>query len=185
MKKILLSIAALICMCLVCIAETKTYKISSYCTMDIPSTLVLRDTPGVGGAQYCFWPGLNSKYYSRILVTIGDANGLSESDIKSASKADLDALSNSQKSQLISAMKRTGQDASRLKWYPITLESVNGHFAMVQKCIRPGLNGDVYSINYMMVYKGARIEFTLSYRVSESNLWKADFEKVMKTIVWK
>lgn len=183
--KRLVSILFLFALCIASKAETKTYKIDSYCTIDIPTTLELRDSPGVAGAQYCFWPGLSSEKYARVLISIDEADGLSEQDIKGLSSKDIEELNEYYKTIAYQELELLGKDVSELTWYPLTVKSISGHSALVRRWIRPGVQGKVACEEYTIVYKKMQLDFTLSYRYSERSMWMTDFDAIMKSVVWK
>lgn len=161
--------------------STKNYKIRSYFTMDVPTTLELRDTPGVTGQQYCFWPGLSSNKYARILVTIKETPGISQNDLKNISGLDLMEV----KQMFLDEIKASGMSSSQVKIKVNDVRKAAGKYAIIKIYTRPGLNGDVYVETYDFYMGTVAIQLTLSYRVSESLYWKSDFEKVLGSIVWK
>ena len=156
------------------------YKIDSYFTMDIPNTLELRGE-GVVGQQYCFWPGLSSEKYARILVSYEDNPGISQSDVKRATSSDLKVFKESMFEQFESA----GYSPSDIKIHKIEVQKISGKYAVVEKYTRPGLKGDVYCESYDFFIGDWYIHLIMSYRTSESSYWKTDFEKALKSIVWK
>lgn len=181
MKKTLLSLLALILCIAVYGQSTKNYKIRSYFTIDIPTTLELRDTPGAAGQQYCFWPGLSSSKYARILVTIKENPGINQSDLKNISGPDLMEV----KQMFVDEIKASGMATSQVKIKVNDVRKAAGKYAIVKIYTRPGLNGDVYVETYDFYVGSVAIQLTLSYRSSEASYWKADFDKVLGSIAWK
>ena len=181
MKKTLLSLLALILSIAVFGQSTKNYKIRSYFTIDIPTTLELRDTPGVAGQQYCFWPGVSSSKYARILVTIKENPGISQSDLKNISGPDLMEV----KQMFLDEIRASGMSTSQVKIKVNDVRKAAGKYAIVKIYARPGLSGDVYVETYDFYVGSVAIQLTLSYRSSEASYWKADFDKVLGSIVWK
>lgn len=181
MKKTLLSLLALILCLAVYGQSTKNYKIRSYFTIDIPTTLELRDTPGVAGQQYCFWPGPSSSKYARILVMIKENPGISQSDLKNISGPELIEV----KQMFLDEIKASGLSTSQVKIKVNDVRKAAGKYAIVKIYTRPGLNGDVYVETYDFYVGSVAIQLILSYRASEASYWKTDFDKVLGSIVWK
>ena len=181
MKKIIFTLFAVILCVTMYGQSTKNYKIRSYFTMDVPTTLELRDTPGVAGQQYCFWPGLSSSKYARILVTIKENPGVSQNDLKNISGADLMEV----KQMFLDEIRASGLSTSQVKIKVNDVRKAAGKYAIVKIYTRPGLNGDVYVETYDFYVGAVAIQLTLSYRSSEASYWKADFDKVLGSIVWK
>ena len=181
MKKIILSFLVLVLCTLMYGQSTQNYKIRSYFTVDIPTTLELRDTPGVAGQQYCFWPGIGSSKYARILVQMEENPGISQSDLKNATQADRADI----KAAFLNEIRSSGLSPSTVKIHYNDVMKVGSKYAIVKKYTRPGLNGDVYCETYDYYVSSVHIQLTLSYRVSEASYWKAGFDKVVGSIVWK
>ena len=180
MKKIIFSLLTLILSVSLFGQSTKNYKIRSYFAFDIPETMELRDTPGVGGQQYCFWPGASSTKYARILVQIGENPGISQSDLVNLSPLERQEI----KSLFLDEIRRSGMSPSQIKIHENDVRKVGGKYAIVKKYTRPGLNGDVYVEAYDYFVGTVHIQVTMSYRTSESSYWKADFDKVIQSISW-
>lgn len=181
MKKLILSLLALILCTMMYGQSTKNYRIRFYFTVDIPTTLELRDTPGVAGQQYCFWPGASSSKYARILVQMEENPGISQSDLKNATPADREDVKQAFRNEI----RRSGMSPAQIKIHMNDIIKVGSKYAIVKKYTRPGLNGDVYCETYDYYVSNVHIQLTLSYRTSEASYWKADFDKVVSSIVWK
>lgn len=180
MKKSILSLLSLILSVSLFGQATRNYSIRSYFTFDIPVTMELRDTPGVGGQQYCFWPGASSTKYSRILVQIEENPGIRQSDLVNLSPSERQEI----KSLFLDEIRRSGMSPSQVVIHENDVKKVGGKYAIVKKYTRPGLNGDVYVETYDYFVGAAHIQVTMSYRTSESSYWKADFDRVINSIEW-
>ena len=180
MKKVIIVFMALVMCVSLSGQSTRNYRIRSYFTVDIPTTLELRDTPGVAGQQYCFWPGINSSKYARILVQMEENPGLTQEALKNATPADREDV----KTAFLNEIRRSGMSPSQIKIHYNDIMKVGSKYAIVKKYTRPGLNGDVYCETYDYYVGNVHIQLTLSYRTSESSYWKADFDKVVNSIVW-
>lgn len=60
-------------------------------------------------------------------------------------------------------------------------KNINKVVYIEQQHERSGLNGNIKVINYYLHNNDEMVKLTLSYRISESNLWKNDFDKIINT----
>ncbi|MDD4058905.1 MAG: hypothetical protein PHO95_08435 [Bacteroidales bacterium] len=60
-------------------------------------------------------------------------------------------------------------------------KNINKVVYIEQQHERSGLNGNIKVINYYLHNNDEMVKLTLSYRISESNLWKKDFDKIIDT----
>lgn len=60
-------------------------------------------------------------------------------------------------------------------------KSINKYVYIEQQYERKGLNGDVKVIDYYLHNNDEIVKLTISYRISESDLWKTDFDKIIDT----
>jgi hypothetical protein len=50
---------------------------------------------------------------------------------------------------------------------------------------RKGLNGNVKVVDYYLYNNDEMVKLTISYRISESNLWENDLDKIIDTFHFK
>lgn len=68
-----------------------------------------------------------------------------------------------------------------IKWFPIEYSSINGISYMKQTFTRQMADNPIVKVEkYMFFNYDESISITLSYRLSESNIWASDFENVVK-----
>jgi hypothetical protein len=60
-------------------------------------------------------------------------------------------------------------------------KNINKYVYIEQQYERKGLNGDVKVIDYYLHNNDEIVKLTISYRISESDLWKTDFDKIVDT----
>lgn len=75
---------------------------------------------------------------------------------------------------------------SILDWYPITVEKINGNYALkltYRRSLKSVIN-PVFVTTYTFQNHRMMHTITLSYRESEKNLWKTDLDKVIQTFVF-
>ena len=67
-----------------------------------------------------------------------------------------------------------------IQWDPVKIEKINGQFCFHISCRRQLLDRPIVSYNKYLFQNFDRMySLTLEYRENESDLWKADFEKVL------
>ena len=81
-------------------------------------------------------------------------------------------------------MENSGYNISAINFQYSGIKVVSGKYAIVNKYIRPGLNGNVCVERYDFYISSVHIYITMSYRVSESSYWKEDFNKAINSIKW-
>ena len=60
-------------------------------------------------------------------------------------------------------------------------KNVEKYVYIKQSYSRKGLNGNVKVTDYYFHNNSEMVKLTLSYRISENNLWKKDFDKILDT----
>ncbi|MFW6002408.1 MAG: hypothetical protein ACOCQD_03630 [archaeon] len=122
--------------------------------------------------------------YARIMLntTEGEPGEFEKIDfnISEVSSKEISQLNKMFKQQ----MKRefTGTNLKLIKWYPIKLEKVNGMSCIHIKYKRQFKNKPYVMVNTYNFHNYDRMHmFTLSYRLSEADYWKNDFEKVLES----
>lgn len=127
-----------------------------------------------------------SSLYARVLISykegqIGDFerwNG----NITSL-QADYNDLNKIFKDNLLSESKSAKQTVVNL----VSIEDIkidknaNKFIYIKQSYIRTGLKGNVKVTDYYIYNNSEMVKLTISYRLSESNLWEQDFEKIIDT----
>ena len=209
MRKYLLSVFCIL-MPLTILAQSEwpIYAYSNICTFRVPRTLELRDPYSVLGEftqsfkeyyQMNFkdeivfqQSGLNSDdfdvvkkatpLYARIIIRCVPMNGIDQKMVASATQSDIKELGELWKKDVMQIF--SGPD---FKWYSVTREKIGGKYVLIKKYQRPAaLNSSdgspVYVEEYNFFLTGKLISFTLSYRLSESKLWKVDFSNIMNTL---
>ena len=208
MRKYLLSIfCVLMPLTILAQSEWPIYAYSNICTFRAPRTLELRDPYSVLGEftqsfkeyyQMNFkdeivfqQSGLNSDdfdvvkkatpLYARIMIRCIPMNGIDQKMVASATQSDINEIGELWKKDVMQIF--SGPD---FKWYPVARKKVGGKYALITRYQRPGASngngGPVYVEEYKFFLTGKLIRFTLSYRLSESNLWKMDFSNIMNTL---
>lgn len=166
------------------------YEIGKIFKLSVPSTMTLRDPDSVIGKtmdnavnkfilqygvtaadwKYTFVPvsGTTSTRYARIIVAVNRQNELTQKMIKEATPADLQDVKQSK----IDGAKTMG---ITIKNVIAKKEVYDGKYALVVRYDRPGTAGDVHVEEYMFFLLNKQIDVTISYRISESSIWKKDF----------
>lgn len=186
-----------------------TYEIKNTGTIDIPSTLELRNkdsfiqkfseiTRETRGQFYnidfvppkiVFQPvGMNNKpisqTYSRVLIFItqGKQNDfLKYDELSNTKKSDLDEFFQYVKTQNENEAKKVG--ITILKHFPYEIVNINGISAFKTAYTRriPD-NPAVYVESYLIFNNDIKLELTMSYRVEESEMWASDFTEIIKRL---
>lgn len=60
-------------------------------------------------------------------------------------------------------------------------KNANKFVYIKQQYVRKGLKGNVKVVDYYLFNNNETVKLTISYRVSENNLWEADFNKIIDT----
>lgn len=191
------------CLSLSSQTEWPIYIYGNHCSFRVPATLELRDKDSKLGRtcdllkkyidmsyddEAVFQPvGANSDdietiknsmgHYARIIIRCIPQNDIDQSLVSSLTQADLNELNKVWKQEAEEFF--SGED---FKWYQLTSKKIGGKYALITKYQRPGLKGVVLVEEYKFFLKGKLIRFTLSYRMSDSYIWKSDFEKIMGTL---
>ncbi len=132
--------------------------------------------------------GLNSntsssfQTYGRVLVetqigNYGDFQPLSF-NIATVTAAEINELNLNFKQKTISDLASIGH--SMIEWYPLKVKKVNGLPCMHVSYRRQLGTNPVVLVNYYIFQNNDRMHsLTLSYRVSESGIWKTDFDWIL------
>ena len=73
-----------------------------------------------------------------------------------------------------------------INWYPLEFGNVNGLSYIKISFTRQMANNPIVKvIGYKFFNTDEAVEITLSYRLSESEIWEADFSKVINTFSFK
>jgi len=175
------------------------YLLGDLATLAIPPTCELRGEGwlddamkerkrrmGVNGAAIVFQQtGLSSKSnwrYSRIMISIFKDN------TRLWSKDALERWIREGLGASIDKNNGMGEaGASRiLKWYPtITGTTYGNHYVRISYDRQLNTNPIVHVDYYLIWGKHRTVELTLSYRTTESDIWKADFEKIPTTLCFQ
>ena len=94
-------------------------------------------------------------------------------------------LNNAYQEQYINDMYKMRYDIKDFKWFPLRRIKYSGKNALVTHYRRGGLKGQVDVTEYLFIHKDHQIRIIVSYRLSESNIWATDFEKIISTIKFK
>ncbi|MDO9629001.1 MAG: hypothetical protein Q7I99_03785 [Acholeplasmataceae bacterium] len=124
--------------------------------------------------------------YARILISYQKGeNGdyMKWNDNTLLSKTEYNEINNSFKNNLLSQYKQMKQ----MKIEILNIEDIkvgknSEKFVYIkQSYARKGLNGDVKVTDYYLFNYNEMVKLTVSYRISESNLWDKDFDKILDT----
>lgn len=125
--------------------------------------------------------------YARVLITYikgEDGDFFKWNEKFELTDSELQELDSYFKDEVVSPMDV--MNIKLIKWYPLEFGSVNGLSYMKMSFTRQmGSNPIVRVDNYKFYNSDEAIELTLSYRLSESDTWKDDFSKVIKTFDFK
>lgn len=73
-----------------------------------------------------------------------------------------------------------------IKWYPLEFGNVNGLSYMKTSFTRQMSDNPIVKVDkYNFFNSNEAVEITLSYRITESEIWKDDFSKVINTFSFK
>ena len=96
------------------------------------------------------------------------------------SHADISKLNSTFKQQIQQGFQGTG--LKLIEWYPVTVKKINGVSCFHVSYKRQLQNNPIVLVNIYYFHNNDRMyALTLSYRVSESDYWKSDFEKILKS----
>jgi len=168
------------------------YYIGNNLSIGIPYTLKLRDTYCItsttkgttydtyrlsydySGQKYTFAPE-NSDLYARIIIEMIADAGVSQYDVKSLTPNDLAKLD-------VVWEQSVAQMLPVVKWYPTEKCIIGGKYVLVSRMVRQGLSGNVMVVQYKYYSTFYSTEITMSYRISESYIWKSVIDNVAKTL---
>jgi hypothetical protein len=78
-------------------------------------------------------------------------------------------------------MKQMGSELINIENVKVG-KNANKFVYIKQQYTRKGLNGNVKVADYYIHNNNEMVKLTISYRISESNLWKSDFNKIIDTV---
>lgn len=122
--------------------------------------------------------------YVRVLINTeyGKVNEFEklDFDISSYSKIEIDQLSRFYKSLIESSFKGTG--LLLIDYFPLKLEKINGMSCLHISYIRQLNDNPPVRVDAYIFHNSDRMhELTLSYRLNEEHIWKADLKKVLSS----
>lgn len=128
-----------------------------------------------------------SKVYARILISVENEDEITENDIKTLTQTDIDDLNGIYQNEIEHGFEKMLQASpfictGQFKWIPLRRKFIGGKYCLVIEFYRPGNKGETHVTQYRFYVKGKYIEVTLSYKESERNRWKNDFDKFPNTI---
>ncbi len=195
-KLLVLSSLLLLPFCLKAQSNWDEYDIGNIFSLSVPSSLSLRDPDSVEGKfsdnfkkkfalkygvqspdwTYTFIPaeGMTSTKYARVIVAVKRQNNLTQKMVKEATAADLQDLKESR-------IEESKQYGMSMKNVTVKKEIYDGNYAIVTRYDRSGLSGDIHVDDYMFFLLNKQIEITISYRISESSIWKKDLSAIPST----
>ena len=101
-------------------------------------------------------------------------------NISTYSQSDINELNNTFKQQIQESFIGTG--LKLIEWYPTLIEKVNGMSCIHIRYKRQLQDKPVVLVNIYQVHNNDRMHIlTLSYRLSEENYWKSDYETILKS----
>lgn len=126
--------------------------------------------------------------YSRVLVSY--QKGATDDFIKwndniTFSQAEYYEVNKTFKDNLLAELNKAKQMGMNMELLNISdikiTKNVNKFVYIEQQYERKGLNGNVKVKDYYLHNNDEMVKLTISYRISESNLWKTDFDKIIDT----
>jgi len=126
-----------------------------------------------------------SKSYARIMFNFSYVEGIDQDDIKEMTPSDLREINQmwyEETKNEIECIAEYFSNSGEFKWYNTVKKSIAGLSALVIEYDRPGLGGATHVKSYRFFYDNKRMEITTSYKVSEENKYKNDFETFMKLL---
>lgn len=126
--------------------------------------------------------------YSRVLVSY--QKGATDDFIKwndniTYSQKEYNEVNKTFKDNLLAELNKAKQMMANMELLNISdikiAKNANKFVYIEQQYERKGLNGNVKVIDYYLHNNDEMVKLTISYRISESNLWKADFDKIIDT----
>ncbi|MCL1936922.1 MAG: hypothetical protein FWF52_00820 [Candidatus Azobacteroides sp.] len=128
------------------------------------------------------------KLYARVLISYkkGDSDDFFRWNGNiTYTQAEYNELNKTFKDNLLNEIKRAKQmdcDLELLNFSNIKIaKNVNKFVYIKQEYERKGLNGNVKVADYYLYNNNEMVKLTISYRISESNLWEIDFNKIIDT----
>ncbi len=126
----------------------------------------------------------SSKRYARVMIeTIYGKDGDFEKlnfNIKKLRVDSIGQLDKDLKTQCDKGLNKINQKL--IEWYPVTLEKINGMSCIHISYTRQLYNNPVEKVDLYRFQNNDRIHgLILSYRISESEIWKNDFDAVLKS----
>lgn len=124
------------------------------------------------------------KRYARVMIgTVSGKDGDFEKldfNILTVSIDDINQLDKVLKAQCARDLNKINQKL--IEWYPVTFEKINGMSCIHISYTRQLDNNPVVKVNTYKFQNNDRIhELILSYRISESEIWKKNFYTVLKS----
>ena len=126
--------------------------------------------------------------YSRVLVSY--QKGATDDFIRwndniTYSQAEYNEVNKTFKDNSLAELNKAKQMGMNMELLNISdikiAKNVNKFVYIEQQYERKGLNGNVKVIDYYLHNNDEMVKLTLSYRISESNLWQSDFDKIIDT----
>lgn len=126
--------------------------------------------------------------YSRILISYqkGETDEFCRwnGDI-TYSQAEYSEVNKTLKDNLLAGLNKAKQMGMNMEILNISnikiAKNANKFVYIEQRYERKGLNGNVKVVDYYLNNNNEMVKFTISYRISESNLWEKDFDKILET----
>lgn len=101
------------------------------------------------------------------------------------SQAEYDEINKTFKDNLLEEFNKTKQMGVNTELLSISdvkiAKNINKFVYVQQQYERRGLNGNIKVIDYYLHNNDEMVKLTISYRISESDLWKTDFDKIIDT----
>lgn len=101
------------------------------------------------------------------------------------SQAEYDEINKTFKDNLLEEFNKTKQMGVSTELLSISdvkiAKNINKFVYVQQQYERRGLNGNIKVIDYYLHNNDEMVKLTISYRISESDLWKTDFDKIIDT----
>jgi len=128
------------------------------------------------------------KLYSRVLIS--HLKGKNDdffrwNDDITYTQSEYNELNKSFKDNLLGELKKAKQIGAEMEILNISdikiAKNVNKFVYIKQQYERKGLNGNVKVADYYLYNNNEMVKLTISYRISESNLWETDFNKIIDT----
>lgn len=120
--------------------------------------------------------------YSRIIIADLNGDFPTQSDIAKATNNEIKEIDAIFKNQAIESFSLFGLGQT-IKWFPLKRVRIDGKYALRSMYKRPSPKGGFVNVReYMFFFTDHLVRITVSYRESESSLWKKDLDTFLSSL---